>query len=805
MNFIKYLTVVACISTLINISSAEIIRDIDIDFVSIGNTGNPGDSSPDANPSCCGSVDFHYHIGKYEITNSQWNTFVLLAGLPTGNPIDAYEVSSHFFDSEQPVDNISRFEAFQFCNYLTSGDKSKGVYQFSGDNNNPGDFLGIDRDAAKAIYGKIYFMPTEDEWYKAAYHKPDNSGYSLYANGTSVVPIAGIEANYNYLPNNEPWDVGSGLIEQNNTYDMMGNVWELTETLFDSQCVIRGGSFSHNPPHLSRTFQGMLDSYRYAAWNVGFRVASISETVIFADANLQAAVEEELAKQGIYPPITKSDMLNLTSLKAQNRNMANIAGIEWAVNLGYLNIGDNQITDITRLSSLSNLHYLRLTNNPLGNIGSLSNLTTLQHLGLQGCSLNEISDIGNLSNLTFLNVGYNNISDISPIAGLLQLTHLRLMNNPIQDFSHLTNLLKLETLGVAQCGISDITFLENLTSLVSLNLANNQITAILPLAHLTNLVELLLPMNSVTDISPLENLPNLQHVTLYSNNIVDISPFANNDKLVKLWLHNNPLDKPAYCVYLPLIEEINTNIDLTYDSNPNASAGDCNGDCNVNLNDFAILASHWLEEGCDDCDGAEQTGDGNVFSDDLAVVVSNWLNKDFFKFDGNTLDSEPIWITQGQWEFGQPSGLGGADYGNPDPIGGFTGNNVFGVNLNGDYDASTPSGPYYLIAGPFNCTYLDNVKLKFARWLNSDEPMYVECTIDISVDGIEWTGIWKYRTRESITDSSWQLLEYDISSSADGQETVYIRWGYEVVDCAYSYSGWNIDDVELWGNCMPCQ
>ena len=42
-------------------------------------------------------------------------------------------------------------------------------------------------------------------------------------------------------------------------------------------------------------------------------------------------------------------------------------------------------------------------------------------------------------------------------------------------------------------------------------------------------------------------------------------------------------------------------------------------------------------------------------------------------------------------------------------------------------------------------------------------------------------------------------MEYDISATADGQPTVYIRWGYEVNDEAYSYSGWNIDDIQLWG------
>lgn len=43
-------------------------------------------------------------------------------------------------------------------------------------------------------------------------------------------------------------------------------------------------------------------------------------------------------------------------------------------------------------------------------------------------------------------------------------------------------------------------------------------------------------------------------------------------------------------------------------------------------------------------------------------------------------------------------------------------------------------------------------------------------------------------------------MDYDISAIADTHSTVYIRWGYEVIDeRAYPYAGWNIDDIELCG------
>ena len=114
---------------------------------------------------------------------------------------------------------ISWYEAAQFCNYLTSGNKYSGAYKFD----ISGNFQEIDRTSSISTYGTTYVIPTEDEWYKAAYFKPDGSGYSLYANGTNTAPIAGVQSNYNNVIG-QPWNIGSGTQEQNGTFDMMGNV-----------------------------------------------------------------------------------------------------------------------------------------------------------------------------------------------------------------------------------------------------------------------------------------------------------------------------------------------------------------------------------------------------------------------------------------------------------------------------------------------------------------------------------------------------------------------------------------------------
>lgn len=247
----------------VNVVSAELIRDIDLDFVTIGNAVNAADITG------YGTVEYDYSIGKHEITNAQWNIFAAAAGVPTGNPTGAYDLLPHWTGTDIPTTNLSWFEAAQFCNYLTSGDKSKGAYQFSGNNANPGDFIGIDRNSAVSTYGVIYVIPTEDEWYKAAYYT--GSGYSTYANGTSINPTNGVESNYGSAG---PWNVGSGTIEQNGTFDMMGNVWEWNETLVDYDRVFRGGAFNQAVDTLSSSYR--LDGPEsMEPFNLGFRIASV--------------------------------------------------------------------------------------------------------------------------------------------------------------------------------------------------------------------------------------------------------------------------------------------------------------------------------------------------------------------------------------------------------------------------------------------------------------------------------------------------------------------------------------------------
>lgn len=158
------------------------------------------------------------------------------------------------------------------------------------------------------------------------------------------------------------------------------------------------------------------------------------------------------------------------------------------------------------------------------------------------------------------------------------------------------------------------------------------------------------------------------------------------------------------------------------------------------------------------------------------------------------MNTDPGWTTEGQWAFGQPTG--GGSY-NHDPTSGHTGDNVYGYNLNGDYTNSLPAT--YLTTTALDCADLADVRLSFWRWLGVESNShYDEATVEVSNDGSSWTVIWRATDLGvDVSDSSWQLQEFDISSIADGQPTVYTRWAMGPTDVGLTYPGWNIDDVRI--------
>jgi formylglycine-generating enzyme required for sulfatase activity len=128
-----------------------------------------------------------------------------------------------------------------------------------------------------ANIGAQVYLPTEDEWYKAAYYSAANTSYSLYPNGQNTITTA--DANYEYVVGSTT-DVGSysGDGSSYGTFDQGGNVWEWNDAVISgSSRGLRGGSFySFGETNLRASFRG-IHVPTIVSDLIGFRVASVPE------------------------------------------------------------------------------------------------------------------------------------------------------------------------------------------------------------------------------------------------------------------------------------------------------------------------------------------------------------------------------------------------------------------------------------------------------------------------------------------------------------------------------------------------
>ncbi len=170
------------------------------------------------------------------------------------------------------------------------------------------------------------------------------------------------------------------------------------------------------------------------------------------------------------------------------------------------------------------------------------------------------------------------------------------------------------------------------------------------------------------------------------------------------------------------------------------------------------------------------TGEVTVFSDDFEADLG-WT------------------VSGGDWARGAPAGAGG-EYGNSDPSQAHSGTNIYGYNLNGDYASNLPE--YHLTSPAIDCSDLTNVRLNYWRWLGVESPSYDHAYVRVSNDGTNWTTVWQNQTE--MTGGTWEEVDLDLSSVADGASTVYIRFTMGTTDGNWQYCGWNLDDVAVIGS-----
>ena len=135
------------------------------------------------------------------------------------------------------------------------------------------------------------------------------------------------------------------------------------------------------------------------------------------DPNLRRAIAKVLNKPA-NTPITQRDMEKLTGLlEAPHLSIADLTGLEFAVNLKALMIDFNNISDISPLRNLTSLITLDITTNPIVDISPLRNLTNLRTLQLSHQQLNDMAQLKNLTNLENLQLRDDDTGGLESLRG----------------------------------------------------------------------------------------------------------------------------------------------------------------------------------------------------------------------------------------------------------------------------------------------------------------------------------------------------------------------------------------------------
>jgi sulfatase modifying factor 1 len=273
--------------------------------------GNPGNA---ADPlTGFGAVNYSYSIGTYDVTASQYVAF-LNANDPSG--VDALALYNSNMSSNRygeiyfssaaaagtkysvmpglanlPINNVTWYDAIRFANWMDNGRPvftteptatnnatENGSYALLGFTATPSNGNSVTRSSTAVIV-----LPSENEWYKAAYYNPATSSYFIYPTSSDSTPNASDptsipnSANYNVVVDNLT-TVGaySGTTSPYGAYDMGGDVFQWNEALIYGDRGLRGGVFDTPAGNLLSSVRAD-DNPANEGYGVGFRLAMVPE------------------------------------------------------------------------------------------------------------------------------------------------------------------------------------------------------------------------------------------------------------------------------------------------------------------------------------------------------------------------------------------------------------------------------------------------------------------------------------------------------------------------------------------------
>ena len=274
--------------------------------------GDPGNACDPQSQGCFGSVPYSYYIGTYEVTNAQYAEFLNavagefdiwqlynpkmansslevfgLGGITRSGSSGNFTYTAIAGRENLPVNYVSFFDALRFANWMHngqptgapgSGTTEDGAYTITLDH-------GIPVSSIVRNPSATFVLPTENEWYKAAYYDSVSASYFDYPAGSDAQTIC---ATPRAAPNRancggvvfDLTDVGSyrGSPSPYGTFDQGGNVGEWNETIIGGLARgERGGTSLANANQLASSFRLSPDPWTGEFSTVGFRLASVPE------------------------------------------------------------------------------------------------------------------------------------------------------------------------------------------------------------------------------------------------------------------------------------------------------------------------------------------------------------------------------------------------------------------------------------------------------------------------------------------------------------------------------------------------
>ena len=275
----------------------------EIEFVPVGNPGN-ADVSSHPTGIVGGRVDYEYRMGKYEISESQ---------VESANRVGRLLITVSQLGAQMPATHMDHYSRLRFVNWLNETSGHHPAYNITDNGewrlwstNDAWQLGGQNLFRHKAAF---YFLPSWDEWYKAAFYEPGTAKYSRFAYGSDAVPIplpvpggtnsgACVYAqphDINGMPPPGPGDPTYNLLWQGavevklaggpspyGTIAQNGNVNEILETANDGVnddvrelLMLRGGWWYRPASVLAQGGGDNLRPWHDPGYHGGFRVASV--------------------------------------------------------------------------------------------------------------------------------------------------------------------------------------------------------------------------------------------------------------------------------------------------------------------------------------------------------------------------------------------------------------------------------------------------------------------------------------------------------------------------------------------------